>query len=96
MDKDNDILQNTIDDRIDAFIRGTMTEEEEAAFKQEIKANPQLRSQVLATVSLINHLIKTILVIQESLVISNEHLGLNLLDSLKHDADDNYKARTAE
>lgn len=53
MDKDNDILQNTIDDRIDAFIRGTMTEEEEAAFKQEIQADPELRSQVLATVSLI-------------------------------------------
>lgn len=53
MDKDNDILQNTIDDRINAFIRGTMTEEEEAAFKKEIKADPELRSQVLATVSLI-------------------------------------------
>jgi len=53
MDKDNDILQNIIDDRIDAFIRGTMTEEEEAAFKKEIKADPELRSQVLATVSLI-------------------------------------------
>jgi hypothetical protein len=53
MDKSNDILQNTIDDRIDAFIRGTMTEEEEAAFKQEIQADPELRSQVLATVSLI-------------------------------------------
>lgn len=53
MDKDNDILQNTIDDRIDAFIRGTMTEEEEAAFKQEILADPELRSQVLATVSMI-------------------------------------------
>ena len=53
MDKDNDILQNTIDDRIDAFIRGTMTEEEETAFKQEIKIDPELRRQVLATVSLI-------------------------------------------
>lgn len=53
MDKDNDILQNIIDDRIDAFIRGTMTEEEETAFKQEIQADPELRSQVLATVSLI-------------------------------------------
>lgn len=53
MDNDNDILQETIDERIDAFIRGTMTEEEETAFKQEIQANPELRSQVLATVSLI-------------------------------------------
>ena len=52
MDK-NDILQQAIDDRIDAFVRGTMTEDEEAAFKQEIKADPELRNHVLATVSLI-------------------------------------------
>jgi len=49
----NDILQQTIDDRIDAFVRGMMTEEEESAFKLEIKANPDLRTQVLATLSLI-------------------------------------------
>lgn len=53
MDKNNDILQQAIDDRIDAFIRGMMTEEEEAAFKQEIQADPDLRAHVLATVSLI-------------------------------------------
>lgn len=53
MDKNNDILQQAIDDRIDAFIRGMMTEEEEAAFKQEIQADPDLRVHVLATVSLI-------------------------------------------
>lgn len=53
MDKDNEILQQAIDDRIDAFVRGEMTEEEETAFKQEIKADPELRSHVLATVSLI-------------------------------------------
>ena len=53
MDKNNDILQLAIDDRIDAFIRGMMTEEEEAAFKQEIQADPELRAHVLATVSLI-------------------------------------------
>lgn len=53
MDKNNDIIQQTIDDRIDAFIRGMMTEEEEAAFKQEIQADPDLRAHVLATVSLI-------------------------------------------
>lgn len=53
MDKNNDILQQAIDDRIDAFIRGMMTEEEEAAFKQEILADPDLRAHVLATVSLI-------------------------------------------
>lgn len=53
MDKDNEILQQAIDDRIDAFIRGEMTEEEEAAFKNEIKADPELRTHVLATISLI-------------------------------------------
>lgn len=53
MDKNNDRLQEAIDERIDAFIRGKMSEEEESAFKQEIKAVPELRNQVLATVSLI-------------------------------------------
>ena len=53
MDNNNDIIQQAIDDRIDAFIRGMMTEEEEAAFKQEIQADPDLRAHVLATVSLI-------------------------------------------
>ena len=53
MDKYNDIQQETIDERVDSFIRGTMTEEEEASFKQEILANPELRAQVLATLSLI-------------------------------------------
>lgn len=53
MDKNNDIQKDAINDRIDMFIRGMMTEEEEAAFKEEIKANPELRSHVLATVSLI-------------------------------------------
>ena len=53
MDKYNDILQESIDDRIDAFIRGLMTEEEELAFKQEIQADPELRAQVMATISMI-------------------------------------------
>ena len=34
MDKNNDILLEAIDERIDSFIRGAMTEEEEAALKQ--------------------------------------------------------------
>ena len=53
MAKYNDIQQQTIDERIESFLRGTMTEEEEANFKQEIKADPELRSHVMATVSLI-------------------------------------------
>lgn len=53
MDKNNDIIQQPIDDRIDAFIRGMMTEEEETTFKKDIQADPELRAQVLATISLI-------------------------------------------
>ncbi len=53
MDKHNDIYSETLDERIDAFIRGMMTEEEEAAFKQEIKEDPELRNHVLSTLSLI-------------------------------------------
>ena len=53
MDKNDDILQESIDDRIDAFIRGLMTEEEELVFKQEIQADPELRAQVMATVCMI-------------------------------------------
>jgi len=53
MDKNNDTLQEAIDERIDSFIRGTMSEEEESAFKQEIQADPELRAQVKATVALI-------------------------------------------
>lgn len=53
MDKDNDILQEAIDARIDSFLRGEMTLDEESAFKQEIQADPELRAQVKATVALI-------------------------------------------
>ena len=53
MDKNDNILQESIDDRIDAFIRGLMTEEEELVFKQEIQADPELRAQVMATISMI-------------------------------------------
>ena len=53
MDKNDDILQESIDDRIDAFIRGMMTEEEEQVFKQKIQADPELRAQVMATISMI-------------------------------------------
>lgn len=53
MDKYNDIQQQAIEERIDAFVRGAMTEAEEQVFKQEIKADSELRAQVLATVSMI-------------------------------------------
>ena len=53
MDKNNDILQESIDERIDAFIRGKMSKDEELVFKQDIQSNPELRNQVMATVSMI-------------------------------------------
>ena len=56
MNKENNITPQIIDDRIDAFIRGMMTEEEEQAFKQEIQADHELRAQVMATVSMIRRI----------------------------------------
>lgn len=56
MDKSNDILMDGIDERIEAFLRGQMNEEEEMAFKQEISRNPVLRKHALATTSLIKGL----------------------------------------
>lgn len=53
MVKDNDILQEAIDARIESFLRGEMTSEEEKAFKQEIQADPELRAYVRSTVALI-------------------------------------------
>ena len=40
MDKYNDIQQQAIEERIDAFVRGAMTEAEEQAFKW-LAVNPQ-------------------------------------------------------
>ena len=56
MDKNDKILMDGIDERIEAFLRGEMTTEEEAAFKQEIRQNPELRSRAMAMTSLIKGL----------------------------------------
>lgn len=53
MDKDNDMMTNGFDERIEAFLRGTMSAEEEAAFKQELKNNPELRNQAMTMASLV-------------------------------------------
>lgn len=53
MDKNNDILMDGIDERIEAFLRGEMSAEEEAAFKQEIRQNPELCSRAMEMTSLI-------------------------------------------
>ena len=56
MDKNDKILMDGIDERIEAFLRGEMTTDEEAAFKQEIRQNPELRSRAMAMTSLIRGL----------------------------------------
>ena len=56
MDKNDDILMDGIDERIEAFLRGEMSAEEEAAFKQEIRQNPELRNRAMAMTSLIKGL----------------------------------------
>ena len=45
MDKNDDILMDGIDERIETFLRGEMSAEEEASFKQEIRQNSELRSR---------------------------------------------------
>ena len=56
MNKKDDILIDSIDERIEAFLRGEMSTEEEAVFKQEIRQNPELRSRAMAMTSLIKGL----------------------------------------
>ena len=56
MDNNNEILIDGIDDRIEKFLRGEMTAEEEVAFKQEIRKNPELRARARAMTSLIKGL----------------------------------------
>lgn len=53
MNKEKDILTDTIDERIEAFLRGVMSAEKEAGFKQEIKNNPELRHRAMEMASLI-------------------------------------------
>lgn len=56
MDKNDELLIDGIDERIESFLRGEMTAEEEMAFKQEIRRNPELRSRAMAMTSLIKGL----------------------------------------
>ena len=56
MDKNDDILMDGIDERIEAFLRGEMSADEEATFKQEIRLNPELRNRAMAMTSLIKGL----------------------------------------
>ena len=53
MDKNDDIITDGIDERIESFLRGTMNSEEEASFKKEICENPELRYRAKTMASLI-------------------------------------------
>lgn len=53
MDNNNDILMDGVEERIESFLRGTMSAKEEAAFKQDIKDNPELRERAKTMASLI-------------------------------------------
>ena len=52
MDKEKDILTDSVDERIESFLRGTMSADEEAAFKEEIKNNPELRNRAMELTAL--------------------------------------------
>ena len=56
MDRNDDIMMDGIDERIEAFLRGSMSAEEEASFKQEVRENPELRNHVRAMTGLIRGL----------------------------------------
>lgn len=51
-----DILTDSLDERIESFLRGKMSKNEEIAFKQEIRKNPELRERALEMTSLIKGL----------------------------------------
>ncbi len=56
MDKNDDVLIDGIDERIEAYLRGEMSAEDEVAFKKEIRQNPELRNRAMAMTSLIKGL----------------------------------------
>ena len=56
MNNNDDILTDGIDERIETFLRGEMNIEEESAFKQEIRQNPELRNRAMTMTSLIKGL----------------------------------------
>lgn len=72
MNKDNDILLDSIDERIESFLRGTMSKDEETEFKQEIKDNPELRNRAMAMTSLIRGLQAKNTAIEKTIIKENK------------------------
>jgi hypothetical protein len=56
MDKDRNLLSDDMDERIELFLRGNMSIEDEIAFKNELKNNSVLRGQVMTMVALVKGL----------------------------------------
>ena len=75
MEKDKDILIDSVDERIESFLRGTMSADEEVAFKQEIKSNPELRIRAMEMTALIKGLQTSESKNQESLISSVDITG---------------------
>lgn len=71
MNNKEDILIDGIDERIESFLRGTMSKEEETAFKQEIRNNPELRSRAMSITSLIRGLNTHNKAIEETIIKEN-------------------------
>ena len=53
MNKNDELLMDGIDERIESFLRGEMSTEEETAFKMEVKSNPELHNRAMAMTTLI-------------------------------------------
>lgn len=105
MDKDKDIFINDTDERIESFLRGNMSAEEEEAFKQELKESPELRSRAMEMTALIKGLQTSESKNQESLISSVEITGnryawghfkrtsSDLIDEEEQDVDNSVKEK---
>lgn len=67
----HEILTDNLDEQIESFLRGKMNEEEEFAFKQEIRKNPELRQRALEIASLIKGLQEKNAVREETIIKEN-------------------------
>lgn len=75
MDKDKNILMDSMDERIESFLRGNMNAEEEEAFKQELKDSPELRCRAMEMTALIKGLQTSESKNQETIISSVETTG---------------------
>ena len=105
MEKDKDILIDSVDERIESFLRGTMSADEEEAFKQELKENLELRNRAMEMTAFIKGLQTSESKNQESLISSVEITGnryawgrfkrtsSDLIDEEEQDAENSVKEK---